>query len=154
MTECHSLCPSESCLSHAVSIVSHSLNRGLNGPIQITVTRNNPWFAVTLAQCFLPVWLLSLWFSCLMVCAAALCLSALDDTRKLEVFQSSCENLVLPAIFFCMQHHSNAHARAFKQEDYAAGRGFLSLADPRLLGGLVRTTVAGIPAKTNQIAGF
>ena len=128
MTECHSLCPSESCLSHAVSIASHSLNRGLN-VIQITVTRNNPWFAVTLAQCFLPVWLLSLWFSCLMVCAAALCLSALDDTRKLEVFQSSRENLVLPAIFFACNtiatHTRAPPSRRITRPAGRPGRGFL-----------------------------
>ena len=33
-----------------------------------------------------------------MVCVAALCLSELEETRKLEVFQSSGANLVLPPL--------------------------------------------------------
>ena len=44
-----------------------------------------------------------------MVCAAALCLSALEDTRKLEVFQSSWENFVAAAIscILTCNNHSN-----------------------------------------------
>jgi hypothetical protein len=61
------------------------------------------WLALSFSELSVPCWvhrvtfsvsLLILWFSCLMVWAAALCLSALEAVRELAVFQSSGANFV------------------------------------------------------------